>query len=90
MVLSQGGAEISLPIAKDWLKVLGGAVGSESFCSEVFGRNVAKIVQDVEHLELVDSLHLRSKLAVYCCNTRILYFHKVSVVADLQCVDSKV
>ena len=55
VVLSQGGAEISLPISKDRLKVLGGAVGSESFCSEVFGRNVAKIVQDVEHLELVDS-----------------------------------
>ena len=33
VVLSQGGAEISLPIAKDGLKVLGGAVGSESFCS---------------------------------------------------------
>ena len=48
VVLSQGGAEISLPIAKDRLKVLGGAVGSESFCSEVFGRNVANIVQDVE------------------------------------------
>ena len=47
VVLSQGGAEISLPIAKGRLKVLGGAVGSESFCSEVFGRNVAKIVQDV-------------------------------------------
>ena len=56
---------ISLPIAKDRLKVLGGAVGSEYFCSKVFGRNVAKIVQDVEHLELVDSLHLRSKLAVH-------------------------
>ena len=78
VVLSQGGAEISLPIAKDGLKVLGGAVGSESFCSEVFGRNVAKIVQDVEHLELVDSLHLRSKLAVYCCNTRISYFLRLA------------
>ena len=44
VLLSQGGAEISLPIAKDGLKVLGGAVGSESFCSEVFRRNVAKIV----------------------------------------------
>ena len=31
VVLSQGGAEISLPITKDWLKVLGGAVGSEFF-----------------------------------------------------------
>ena len=54
VVLSQGGAEIPLPIVKDWLKVLGGVVGSESFCSKVFGRNVTKIVQDVEHLELVD------------------------------------
>ena len=58
MVLSQGGAEVSLPITKDWLKVLGGVVSSESFCSKLFGRNVAKIVQDVEHLELVDLLHL--------------------------------
>ena len=58
VVLSQGGAEISLQIAKGRLKVLGGVVGSESFCSKVFGRNVAKIVQDVEHLELVDLLCL--------------------------------
>ena len=86
MVLSQGGAEISLPIAKDRLKVLGGVVGSESFCSKVFGRNVAKIAQDVEHLELVDLLHLWSKLALYCYNTRISYFPRL----DLQCVDSEV
>ena len=58
VVLSQGGAMILLPIAKDWLKVLGGVVGSEYFCSNVFGRNMAKIVQDVEHLELVDLLCL--------------------------------
>ena len=44
----------------------------------MFGRNVAKIVQDVEHLELVDSLHLRCKLAVYCCNARISYFLRLA------------
>ena len=76
VVLSQGGADISLPIAKDRLKVLGGVVGSES----LFGWNVAKIVQDVEHLELVDSLHLQSKLAVYCCNTRISYFLQLALL----------
>ena len=73
-------AEISLPIVKDRRKVLGGVVGSESFCSEVYCRNMAKIVQDVEHLELVDSLHLQSKLAVYCCNTRISYFLRLALL----------
>ena len=71
---------ILLPIAKDWLKVLGGVVGSEYFCSNVFGRNMANIVQDMDHLELVDFLYLWSKLAVLLQH-KDLMFLKASVIA---------
>ena len=83
MVLSQGGAEISLPIAKDRPKVLGGAVGSESFCYKVFGRNMAKMWST---WNLWTSFTFGASLQQH----KDLVFPKVSVVADLQCVDGKV
>ena len=67
-----------IPVAREGLKVLGGAVGTDAFCTGVFQKQVERILTDLARLDDIPHRHLRSKLAIYCCNGRLSYFMRLA------------
>jgi hypothetical protein len=59
---------------KDGIKVLGCALGSDTFCETTIKKTANKIEHDLEYLDAFPHVHQRFKLATSCSNTRITYF----------------
>ena len=66
--------EIEIPLNKEGIKVLGCPVGSEAYSEQLLSKAVTKIKNNLAVLREFPELHLRSKLAQYCVNTKITYF----------------
>ena len=65
---------IEIPLRKDGIKVLSCPIGSKPFCEELLSKTTAKIEGCLDLLHDFPELHLRSKLAQFCVNTKITYF----------------
>jgi hypothetical protein len=60
---------------KDGIKVLGCALGPDTFCETTIKKTANKIEHDLEYLDAFPHVHQRFKLATSCSNTRITYFY---------------
>ena len=65
---------IEIPLQKDCIKVLGCPIGSKPFCEELLSKTTEKIGGCLDLLHDFPELHLLSKLAQFCVNTKITYF----------------
>ena len=65
--------EHSIPIAQQGLRVLGCPIGLDDYCSSQLDSLSRDIEHDLELLQSISYLHQRTKLAIYCCNTRPTY-----------------
>ena len=63
-----------IPWRQAGMKVLGCPLGSETYCNLVLEAIAVKIEQDLALLKEFPWLHQRTKLALYCSNTRATYF----------------
>ena len=63
-----------IPWRQEGMKVLGCPLGSETYCKLVLEAIADKIEQDLALLKEFPWLHQRTKLAIYCSNTRATYF----------------
>ena len=72
------GGDALIPVAREGLKVLGGAVGTDAFCTQVLSSKMDRILGDLDLLEQIPHRHLRRKLAIYCCNGRPSYFLRLA------------
>jgi hypothetical protein len=71
----------SLPLHREGLNLLGCPVGSSQYSSVHLSKIVADIQTDLDALMAFPSLHQRTKLALYCCNTRITYLQRAVPLA---------
>ena len=62
-----------VPIVVLGVKVLGVPLGDAPFCAQQDSNTVLSIQSDLDLLSRFENRHQRTKLAVYCCNTRITY-----------------
>ena len=62
-----------IPLAGNGLKLLGCPIGTDDFCNSIVQRNTEDITSDLALLSKFPHLHQRMKLAIYCCNTRVMY-----------------
>ena len=89
MVAEPGSAEYNfwmpngdcLPLHREGLNLLGCPIGSSQYSSVHLSRIVADIQKDLDALMAFPSLHQRTKLALYCCNTRITYLQRAVPLA---------
>ena len=72
------GGDALIPVAREGLKVLGGVVGTNVFCTHVLSSKMDRILGDLNLLEQILHCHLLSKLAIYCCNGRPSYFFRLA------------
>jgi hypothetical protein len=59
---------------QEGIKVLGCPLGTEAYCKLVLEDITSKIEQDLTLLKEFPWLHQRTKLAIFCSNTRATYF----------------
>ena len=55
------------------IKVLGCPLCTEDYCNQLVQSLISKIDRDLTCLLAFPPLHQRIELAIYCCNTRIMY-----------------
>ena len=67
-----------IPWKKDGIKVLGGAIGTQPFCTGILSEFCSKVEKDLRLLENFPSLFHRFKLATFCCNTRVCYLMRTT------------
>ena len=60
-----------VPIVVHCVKVLGVPLDDAPFCAQQVSNTVLSIQSDLDLLSRFENSHQRTKLAVYCCNTRI-------------------
>ena len=60
----------TIPLAHKGLQVLGCPAGTDEFCTTRLDLSCSEIERDLDLLQEVQYLHQRTKLAIYCCNTR--------------------
>ena len=71
----------SLPLHREGLNILGCPVGSSEYSTAHLNKIVEDIQTDLDALMAFPSLHQRTKLALYCCNTRITYLQRAVPLA---------
>ena len=62
-----------IPLAHKGLKILGCPAGTDAFCTAHLDSSCKDIEHDLDLLHDIQYLHQRTKLAIYCCNTRATY-----------------
>ena len=60
----------TIPLAHKGLQILGCPAGTDEFCTTRLDLSCSEIERDLDLLHEVQYLHQRTKLAIYCCNTR--------------------
>jgi hypothetical protein len=60
----------TIPLAHKGLQILGCPAGTDEFCTTRLDLSCSEIERDLDLLQEVQYLHQRTKLAIYCCNTR--------------------
>ena len=63
----------AIPLARDGLPILGAPIGTSAYCTAQIRKTIASIQRDLDLLSTFDHRHQRTKLALYCCNSRIVY-----------------
>ena len=71
----------SLPLSRDGLNLLGCPIGSKEYSTEHLHGIIGDIQKDLDALTALPCLHQRTKLAIYCCNTRITYLQRAVPLA---------
>ena len=66
--------DIEIPLLREGIKVLGCLVGSREYSEELLTKPIEKLVSSLKVLQGFPELHLRSKIAQFCVNTKITYF----------------
>ena len=61
------------PLARDGLTILGAPIGTSAYCMAQIRKTITSIQRDLDLLSKLDHRHQRTKLALYCCNSRIMY-----------------
>ena len=61
-------------LQQEGIKVLGCALGSDTFCEKIIRKTAEKIEQDLECLDAFPYVHQHFNLATQCSNTLITYF----------------
>ena len=72
------GVDALIPVAREVLKVLGGAIGTDAFCIHVLSSKMDRILGNLNLLEQIPHRDLWSKLAIYCCNGCLSYFLRLA------------
>ena len=60
----------TIPLAHKGLQILGCPAGTDEFCTTHLELSCSEIERDLDLLHDVQYLQQRTKLAIYCCNTR--------------------
>ena len=89
LALEPGGTEYcfgmpngdSLPLHREGLNILGCPIGSSEYSTAHLNKIIGDIQKDLDALSTFPSLHQRTKLALYCCNTRITYLQRAVPLA---------
>ena len=63
----------AIPLARDGLPILGAPIGTSAYCTAQIRKTIASIQRDLDLLSTFDHRHQRTKLALYCCNSSIVY-----------------
>ena len=69
----QRGTLAAIPLARDGLPILGAPIGTSAYCTAQIRKTITSIQRDLDLLSTFDHRHQRTKLALYCCNSRIVY-----------------
>ena len=64
---------IAFPLARDGLPILGTPLGTSAYCTAQLRKTITSIQRDLDLLSTFDHRHQHTKLAMYCCNSRIVY-----------------
>jgi hypothetical protein len=62
-----------IPIISEGISILGCPLGTPDFCTRQIQSVIADIKHDLDLLAAFPALHQRTKLGIYCSNTRISY-----------------
>ena len=71
----------SLPLQREGLNILGCPLGSSQYSTVHLNKIISDIQKDLDALTAFPALHQRTKLALYCCNTRITYLQRAVPLA---------
>ena len=63
----------AIPLARDELPILGKPIGTSAYCTAQTRKTITSIKRDLGHLSTIDHRHLRTKLTLCCCNSRIVF-----------------
>ena len=65
-----------IPLQRHGLTILGCPLGSREHVTAHLHAVIADIQKDLDAVTALPALHQRTKLAIYCCNTRITYLQR--------------
>ena len=65
----------AIPLARAGLPILGAPIGTSAYCTVTaqIRKTITSIQRDPDLLSTFDHRHQRTKLALFCCNSRIVY-----------------
>jgi hypothetical protein len=78
------GTDTPFSLRREGVKILGCPIGTPQFCSLHIESACRKILADLDRLKTFPYLHHRTKLALYCCNTRISYLLRAVPTPTIQ------